>query len=163
MGQKNVSESECFLMLKLTQEEADYLEQCTKLQSQSLVWFAHRKGRVTASNFHSVCHTSTTNPSESLIQRLLQERYTVKSAAIQWSIQHEPAARKQYLELTSKNHSDFSFKLAGLFVNPSYPYLGASPDGLVSCTCCGEGVIEIKCPYGIRELDPVSISKNDFF
>ena len=36
----------------------------------------------------------------------------------------------------------------GLFVNPSFPWLGASPDGLVedpSMKCFG--LLEIKCPY----------------
>ena len=27
------------------------------------------------------------------------------------------------------------------------PCLGASADGIVRCECCGEGVIEIKCPF----------------
>ena len=150
-------------MLKVTQEEADYLQQCTKLQTQSLLWFAHRRGRITASNFHSVCHTSTSNPSESLIQKLLQERQMIKSPAMKWGIEHEPDARKQYLELASKNHSGLSFKSAGLFINPHYPYLGASPDGLVYCECCGDGVIEIKCPYSIRQFNPAFVTKSDFF
>ena len=25
------------------------------------------------------------------------------------------------------------------------------PDGLVQCTCCGEGLVEIKCAYTMRE------------
>ena len=25
--------------------------------------------------------------------------------------------------------------------------MGASPDGIVNCICCGKGVLEIKCPY----------------
>lgn len=36
---------------------------------------------------------------------------------------------------------------AGLHLNPKYPFLGASPDGLVCCDCCGTGVLEIKCPF----------------
>ena len=28
---------------------------------------------------------------------------------------------------------------------------GASPDGVVQCECCGNGVLEIKCPYNARE------------
>jgi len=35
----------------------------------------------------------------------------------------------------------------GLCIHPDYPYLAASPDARVSCDCCGERVIEIKCPY----------------
>ena len=37
--------------LVVTQAEADYLEQSTRLQSQSLTWFNHRRGRITASKF----------------------------------------------------------------------------------------------------------------
>ena len=36
---------------------------------------------------------------------------------------------------------------SGFVINPSQPHLGASPDELVSCDCCGQGVLEIKCPY----------------
>ncbi len=35
----------------------------------------------------------------------------------------------------------------GLCVCKTNPVLRASPDGVVSCKCCGTGVIEIKCPY----------------
>ncbi len=42
----------------------------------------------------------------------------------------------------------------GLQINPQYPHLAASPDGLVSCDCCGNGVIEIKCPYCFKENFP---------
>ena len=38
-----------------------------------------------------------------------------------------------------------------LCVHPDFPYLGASPDGVVECDCCGRGVIEIKCPFSCRE------------
>ena len=37
----------------------------------------------------------------------------------------------------SKQH-DFSFTPAGLHVHPTYPHLGASPDGLISYHCCGD-------------------------
>lgn len=36
-------------------------------------------------------------------------------------------------------------------MHSAYPYLGASPDGLTHCNCCGEGLLEIKCPYSIRK------------
>ena len=38
-----------------------------------------------------------------------------------------------------------------LFLSSAYPYLGASLDGIVSCSCCGVGCLEIKCPYCDRE------------
>ena len=51
--------------LVVTQAEADYLEQSYKLQSQSLTWFSHRRGRITALKFGSVFHTSLFSPAVS--------------------------------------------------------------------------------------------------
>ncbi len=35
-------------------------------------------------------------------------------------------------------------------IDPSFSYLGATPDGIVMCDCCGKGVLEVKCPYQCR-------------
>ena len=44
------------------------------------------------------------------------------------------------------------------FISPNVPFLGASPDGLVSCDCCGFSVLEIKCPFCVKsdKLDSVT-------
>ena len=39
---------------------------------------------------------------------------------------------------------------SGLVINCNYPHLGASPDAIISCDCCREGCLEVKCPYCIR-------------
>ena len=44
-------------------------------------------------------------------------------------------------------HQDFKVNDNGFIINPQWPFLGATPDGSVSCACCGMGVVEIKCPY----------------
>ena len=36
-------------------------------------------------------------------------------------------------------------------MNSEYPRFGASPDGLVTCSCCGDGCVEIKCPYTLKD------------
>ena len=50
-----------------------------------------------------------------------------------------------------KSHVDFEVHNCGLIIDPAYPYLGASPDGIVNCKCCGRGLIEVKCPYLCRD------------
>ena len=47
-------------------------------------------------------------------------------------------------------HTNFSLKECGLYISTQHPFIGASPDGVVNCDCCGEGCIEIKCPYNER-------------
>ena len=39
-------------------------------------------------------------------------------------------------------------------IRPQYPYLGASPDSFTQCECCGDGIIEIKCPFSVRDGKP---------
>ena len=56
----------------------------------------------------------------------------------------------EYEKVVSPQHEDFEVKDSGLVINPSYPHLGASPDGFVSCRCCGLGILEIKCPYCLK-------------
>lgn len=48
-------------------------------------------------------------------------------------------------------HVNFEIRDSGLVINPKYPFLGASPDAVPSCHCCGDIVVEIKCPYCQRD------------
>ena len=54
------------------------------------------------------------------------------------------------------SHTSFKVESTGLHINPKYPHLRASPDGPTSCTCCGDGILEIKCPYSLRDSIPTS-------
>ncbi len=38
--------------------------------------------------------------------------------------------------------------------------MGATPDGKVSCDCCGRGVIEIKCPF-CHKGDSIQLAMDD--
>ena len=44
----------------------------------------------------------------------------------------------------SLNHQEFKVSESGFFISQIHSHIGASPDGLVQCLCCGEGVYEIK-------------------
>lgn len=48
-------------------------------------------------------------------------------------------------------HENFTITRCGLCINSEYPYIGASPDGFVKCDCCGEGLVEIKCPFTAKD------------
>ena len=77
--------------------------------------------------------------------------------ALQWGITNEPIACTEYIEKVKKEHEGFYFQPAGLFVSKTSPHLGASPDGLVNCRYCGDGRIEIKCPFKYRDIYPVTV------
>ena len=55
--------------------------------------------------------------------------------------------RLQYLDILKKVYSSiptFIFYSVSFFISTSYPFIGASPDGLVDCECCERGVCEVK-------------------
>lgn len=70
---------------------------------------------------------------------------------VRWGCEHEKKARDTYTAVATQHHQDLTVCDAGLHIDPSRPYLGASPDALVSCSCCGDGVLEIKCPHSAKE------------
>ena len=51
-------------------------------------------------------------------------------------------------------HPRFKVEESGFIISATYPFIGASPDGVVSCNCHGTGLIEIKCPYSCKEKLP---------
>ena len=48
-----------------------------------------------------------------------------------------------------QQHEAFSISDSGLRVNLKWPFIGATPDGVVMCECCGTGACEIKV-YNLR-------------
>ena len=69
------------------------------------------------------------------------------NAATAWGCQHENEALNTFSLKMKSQHTNFKIEQCGLFLNPEFPYLGASPDGLALCDCCECMLVEIKCPY----------------
>ena len=73
------------------------------------------------------------------------------SAACKHECDHEDTARLKYFELMGKVHKKLIVIQSELILDPIYPFLGATPDGLVYCEYCQSGVLEIKCPYSCKD------------
>lgn len=149
---ETLQEQAAVLQLTVTKEQATALEKDTRRQSKSVLWHKHRTGRVTASKFKAVCSTNLEKPSLSLINGICNPssfKYTNK--AMKWGIDNENNAKTVFVQHAKKNHVAFSVKEIGLIINPKFPHFGASPDALISCTCCGEGILEIKCPFSLKD------------
>ena len=142
-----------FSDIQISLEQAKSLEALTRGQSNCKLWFQYRIGRITASKFKDVIHTEAKHPSQSLIRRICYpESFKFKTQATSWGLEHEKTALKEYCAKTQRSHSCFTLSESGLVVNPLYPHLGATPDGVVQCACCGKGVVEVKCPFKCKEM-----------
>jgi len=90
------------------------------------------------------------------------EEFAFTSNSTRWGLSQENVTRELYLKHTAPNHHCFVVSNSGLVVNPQWPFIRASPGGIVKCNCCGKGVLEIKCPYthhGEKILSAVTSDK----
>lgn len=138
--------------LCITKCESEKIELETRKQSKSKKWFDFRTGRITSSNMKAVCRTEVDAPSVSVIKKICYPfAHNFSTAATEWGKQHEKEARLKYTAELEKRHKNFSITENGLIINPDFPFIGATPDGLTKCDCCDNGVVEIKCPYVNRD------------
>ena len=100
----------------------------------------------------AVCGTCIEKPSQSLIKSICYpDAYSFSSKQTDWGHKQEKHARELYCKEVGPNHEMFQIMDSGLVINPQYPYLGVLPDGIVSCSCCGKGIVELKCSYTHRD------------
>lgn len=78
------------------------------------------------------------------------EAHRFSNPATKWGLDKEEVARDAYQFSVAGDHVNLSVSECGLHINESWPFIGASPDGLVFCECCGKGICEIKCPHKHR-------------
>ena len=146
----------------MTVEDMKSVCSLTEKQSSSKVWFAQRKGRITASKFrrvHTRMNSLKKDPSKDhtkLVSDLMGYIEKPLSDDMRFGISMEMHAKKFYRSKNAKKHKNLKVRESGLVILESHPWIGASPDLLVECDCHGLGLVEIKCPGSIRNQAPTS-------
>ena len=141
--------------LRLTDTDVDRVNTATKGQRVNSNWQEVRKLTLTASNFGNICKRRDSTPPDNLIKSIRGYTQPPMTPAIRYGQNKETKARRDYARhhmKTCGNHINIDEQ--GVILSQTYPFLGASVDGLVSCAKCGKGVVEIKCPYKWRNRTP---------
>ena len=156
-SEKDIAESlRNMYSLVVTDEDRDFVQKSTILQSNSLLWNKLRIGRITASSAHDVLHTCFENPSTSLIKRICMEGKKLNVPSLNWGIENESKALETYKSLIENDHIDLKFEKAGLLLDKKYHVLGASADAIGQCQCHGKFIIEVKCPFKHRHAKSIN-------
>ena len=125
------------------------------------MWKAERCGRITASNFGKIlkCKKSV----DSIILDVMGYQPEISSDAILWGKINEKIARDKFFSLKSSEHVNLCVRSTGLFIDIDEPYLAATPDGIVTCDCHEDYILEIKCPFSQKNKKISEIEKKNFF
>lgn len=114
-------------------------------QQRTKEWFEKRKGRVTGSVVGAILGLNPWQTKDDVLRRMVRDyhgadpEFTGNAATAHGTFHEENAAFDYTLETGN------DIKETGFHVYEDW--LGASPDGLID----EDGLIEIKCPYGLRE------------
>lgn len=138
--------------LAVTEEQVKNVEEATRQQYKTKLWNKFRSGRVTASKARAVCKTNPKSPAPSLIKAICYpETMNFTSAATKWGCDHEQTAKTEFYDQMEPFHENLQINSCGFFIDPKNMFMGASPDATVSCDCCGTFLLEIKCPYCVKD------------
>src|SRR5687768_14144307 len=107
------------------------------------MWKTERRQRITASKFHSILIREKDFDGLAVAIKRSHETDLSHVQAIAHGVKYETPIRKAIQEL----NPEYILREVGLVVNPLYPHLGASPDGLLFSKTFGAKLIEIKCIY----------------
>ena len=135
-------------ILKLS--DCDEINNMTEGQSENVNWYKYRVGRVTASIVHVVIRYRGVSQNNSIVKKILTENMNVSTPAMAYGKEREPLARRLFDIHCENEHEKHTLKVPGLLINPLFPHIAASPDGIVTCNCCQKTLLEIKCPYKYR-------------
>lgn len=140
-----------YLLTCFDESDCTEINRLTDQQSESVHWYEYRCGRITSSVMHNVCNYKGNDPNNYIVKQILSNDCTSFSTpATIYGKEREVLARNLYEKKYVSEHKSGKVKTTGLIVNSNVPFLGASPDGILQCKCCGTGVLEIKCPYKFR-------------
>lgn len=138
--------------INLTMDDIRFIEEITQERKKSWYWQKLRAGRVTESKLKSVCKASLSNPDKSLLTEICYpEKCAFPSEAVMYKNEVEQSALSSFTSQMEKIHKNFKCKTVGLILDPNCAFFAASPNALCSCSCCGEYLVEIKCPFVLSQ------------
>ena len=133
----------------VSREEAIQLCQKTVSQSISQIWREERKMRITASRAHKIASAQT---DATRIKYFHENKSLDGVEAVKYGILNEEPARIEFEQLAETK----VFK-CGLVVCLQFPFLAVSPDGLFLDIDGNLCLLEIKCPFSMKDSDMIDV------
>ncbi|XP_048730406.2 uncharacterized protein LOC125647675 [Ostrea edulis] len=154
---KNLNERTNYSLNLIKQDASEpYEVPNTDRQAESIMWHSSRNCRITASVAKEVSSVKSLRAKYNLLERILWGKKLPQLKSLKYGQENEDNAFTQYVNLSKGNNE--TTRKSGFWINPEYPELGCSPDGLIyDANNNLIGVLEIKCPLVLKDKDPLCI------
>ena len=158
MDKGDITDSEHFnellYYLSYSPEEISIMDKESEGQHENPNWHLARKGLITASKVKLI-HACGDN--EKMALNLMGGSTLNEDnlpEPIKFGRNYEQKARDLFLKSHRYlyHHHKRTLRVPGLVISDTTAFLGASPDGIVSCKHCGKFLIEVKCFHSNKFL-----------
>ncbi|VDI61228.1 Hypothetical predicted protein [Mytilus galloprovincialis] len=129
--------------INLSADQCKQITLSTVQQSQSGLWHSERHKRITASNFGSIIRRNPSLPINKFVRNLLYSQFKGNRHTRNGILQEDTTIEEYKLKKAEDNENIYVNK-TGLVIHPTNKFLAASPDGIVTSSTDGTGLIEIK-------------------
>ena len=152
----NISNDEDDFLDKISQFSARIINKIEKLtigQANNVLWFKYRKHCITASIAHRVANAERKADECFRVRALIAKELHIPLyvPAMVYGQNSEAKAIQTYVETYKSEHTNLRCLRKGLKLYEDIPYLGASVDGILVCDCHESFLVEVKCPYSLRD------------
>jgi putative phage-type endonuclease len=134
----------------------------SKTQQRTSEWFASRKGKVTGSIAGAILGLSPHLTRDAVMRRMVRDWHGAEkegnqtNVAMEYGTMNESIAQLAYTKKTGNLVHEVGFLHSPIWLGQKLEWLGASPDGIVEDDNEHTRVLEIKCPFGLRnDKEPV--------
>ena len=148
----------------VTKDVIKKIEILTRGQAANKCWHTFRKGVITASKGHDIKTKMEKIKSQgdltkvnlwNIFQQISGLTFVNPNIpALKYGREKEIYAVNEFFNFFSKHHKHAKLSDCGLFLDVASPFIGASPDRIISCDCCPDACLEVKCPYSINFKSP---------
>ena len=142
------------------------------LTQYSEEWKRHKQGCITSSLFgivwnfdrDEIIYKRHDTDESKLVDTVAFGSFGSESSpALQYGMKNKDTAKALYLKkpYTHKKSKSVQLSECGLFLDKDYPLIGGSPNALITCACCPDGLLQVKCCYKHRGIKPSEIPQVD--
>jgi hypothetical protein len=135
----------------------------TRGQSENPEWARQRRGRITGSIVHQAAHYRGEDFDNYVVAKVLGLSAPIANHHLQYGRVTEDVARQLYMDIAVKSHTKFNLRESGFVLSKIDWRFGSSPDAILECTCCGLGVLEIKCPSARRDSEHKQLALSESY
>lgn len=122
-------------------------------QSANSTWWKARQGRITSSQFKNVVSSRKPSAVKRCVNQILRPNEGTTYAPCKMGLAQEDNAKAAYARFCARKGEEIEIEPAGLCVSEQYPWLAASPDGIITDKKTGEKrLLEIKCIFDTKAI-----------